>query len=231
MRLPLSAVPGDYRRGWLRRWHRLRRGWRLPFWLRCGWRLDRLGGSGSYIRAQTLRLYRAAATRGFVCRLLALEVALHISGFIAYRLDCALDVLLRHAAAPNARGSGPTDVPKAFSLVAEAHDRALIVVVVPVTWVNRLADSGFRGTLSFASMFYTKEFVELGGLMSYEPSSVDQFERAATYVDKILKGVKPADLPVQQPTKFELFVNLKTTKVIGITIPESMLLRADQVIK
>jgi len=80
-------------------------------------------------------------------------------------------------------------------------------------------------------MFYTKEFVELGGLMSYEPSSVDQFERAATYVDKILKGVKPADLPVQQPTKFELFVNLKTTKVIGITIPESMLLRADQVIK
>jgi len=115
--------------------------------------------------------------------------------------------------------------------VAEAHDRALIVVVVPVTWVNRLADSGFRGTLSFASMFYTKEFVELGGLMSYEPSSVDQFERAATYVDKILKGVKPADLPVQQPTKFELFVNLKTTKVIGITIPESMLLRADQVIK
>ncbi len=80
-------------------------------------------------------------------------------------------------------------------------------------------------------MFYAKRFVELGGLMSYGPSSSALFRRAATYVDKILKGAKPADLPVEQPTKFELVVNLKTAKAFGITIPESILLRADEVIK
>ena len=80
-------------------------------------------------------------------------------------------------------------------------------------------------------MYGLKYFVEADGLISYGPNQFEQFRRAATYVDKILKGAKPADLPVQQPTKFDLVINLKTAKALSLTIPPSLLQRADQVIE
>ncbi len=124
------------------------------------------------------------------------------------------------------------DLDRAFSAVTNQRAQALIVPGLnPVVFANRRQIVSFAQRNRLPSMYAQKEFVDAGGLMSYGPSTTDMFRRAATYVDKILKGAKPADLPVEQPTRFELVVNLKTAKALGLTIPPSIMVRADQLIQ
>jgi ABC-type uncharacterized transport system substrate-binding protein len=124
------------------------------------------------------------------------------------------------------------DLDRAFSAITEHRARALTVAgPSPVTFSNRARIATFTQKNRLPSIYGGREFVDAGGLMSYGPSDRDLFRRAAGYVDKILKGAKPADLPVEQPTKFELVINLKTAKALGLTIPQTLLLRADQVIE
>jgi putative ABC transport system substrate-binding protein len=124
------------------------------------------------------------------------------------------------------------DLERAFSAVTKQRAQAIVVLAPnPVLFANRdqLVSLAQRNRLP--SMYAQSEFVKAGGLVSYGPSIPDLWRRAAAYVDKILKGAKPGDLPVEQPTKFELVINLKTAKALGLTIPQSVLLRADEVIQ
>ena len=126
---------------------------------------------------------------------------------------------------------GPNEFDGAFAAMAKERAEALLVVSDSMFLLHRarLADLAAKNQLP--SMYGVREFVEAGCLMSYGPSIVANYRRAAFFVDKILKGAKPADLPVEQPTKFELAINLKTAKALGLTIPQSLLQRADQVIE
>ncbi len=124
------------------------------------------------------------------------------------------------------------DLQRAFSAVTKGRAEGLILAWPnPVLFANRGQITSFAQKNRLPSMYPQREFVDAGGLMSYGPSLADLWRRAATYVDKILKGAKPADLPVQQPTRFELVINLKTAKALGLTIPPSVLVRVDQVIQ
>jgi putative ABC transport system substrate-binding protein len=122
------------------------------------------------------------------------------------------------------------DLDGAFSVMARQRMEAVLVLPDGMFYFNRvrLAELALRAGLP--SMFGASEMVEAGGLLQYAPNSIDNYRRAATFVDTILKGAKPADLPVQQPTKFDFFINLKTAKALGLTIPHALLLRADLVI-
>ena len=126
---------------------------------------------------------------------------------------------------------GPDEIESAFATMARERTRALLVLGDPVFFSHRkrIADLAANGRLP--AVGGTREFVDAGGLMAYGPSYADMYRRAATYVDKILKGAKPADLPVEQPTKFELIINLKAARQIGITIPPNVLARSDRVIR
>jgi putative ABC transport system substrate-binding protein len=125
----------------------------------------------------------------------------------------------------------PKEIEIAFRNASKAHASAVIVLANSATTAHRSQVVKDALSSRLPAIYYTPEFVEDGGLVSYGVSITDLFRRAATYVDKILKGRKPADLPVEQPTKFDLVIHLKTAKQIGLTIPPTVLARADKVIK
>jgi putative tryptophan/tyrosine transport system substrate-binding protein len=125
----------------------------------------------------------------------------------------------------------PEDFERAFKAATARQAGALVVLQSPLTATHRGRIVDFATKSRLPTMFGEGAHVEAGGLMSYAPNYNDLFRRAATYVDKILKGAKPADLPVEQPMKFELVINLKAAKQIGLTIPPNVLARADKVIR
>jgi putative tryptophan/tyrosine transport system substrate-binding protein len=126
---------------------------------------------------------------------------------------------------------GLNEFEDAFARATKQGVGALVVLPDTLTLIyqSRLVD--LAGKSRLPAMYGIRDFVDAGGLMSYGPDLVDLYRRAAGYVDKILKGAKPGDLPVEQPTKFELIVNLKTAKALGLTIPQTLLLQADRVIQ
>jgi putative ABC transport system substrate-binding protein len=125
----------------------------------------------------------------------------------------------------------PDDIPPAFEAALKDRAEALYVCADPLVNNNRVRIVSLAQDARLATMFGEREHVDAGGLMSYGPNLPDLFRRAGDYVDKILRGTKPGDLPVEQPTKFDLVINLKSAKALGLTIPESFLLRADEVIE
>jgi putative ABC transport system substrate-binding protein len=144
--------------------------------------------------------------------------------------DAAARALKMQVLSLEVRGPNP-DLEGAFQAAAKGGANAIIWVTGPLTasYPKRIADLAIRNRLP--SMLEGRQYVEAGGLMSYSSSDTESFRRAATYVDRILKGAKPTDLPVEQPTKFELVINLKTAKQIGLTIPPEVLARANKLIK
>ena len=126
---------------------------------------------------------------------------------------------------------GPEDFESVFTTMTRGRAGALLVVPDAMFLLHRARLADLTAKNRLPAMYGIREHVEAGGLMAYAANFTDLYRRAATYVDKILKGAKPADLPVEQPTKFELVINLKTAKALGLKIPQSILLRADQVIE
>ena len=126
---------------------------------------------------------------------------------------------------------GPSEFDGAFAAIDKERVTALVIFVEALFILHRARLAELAAKYRLPTLHGARENVQAGGLMSFGPSLQDQFYRVAGYVDKILKGAKPGDLPVEQPTKFELVINLKTAKALGLTIPQSLLLRADEVIQ
>ena len=123
------------------------------------------------------------------------------------------------------------DFDRAFSALTTGLAEALIVVPSPLTFANRSQITSLAQRHRLPTLYGQREYVDAGGLIAYGSNLADAWRRAATFVDKILKGAKPGELPIEQPTKFELVINQKTAKALGLTIPPSLLRRADEVIQ
>jgi putative ABC transport system substrate-binding protein len=125
----------------------------------------------------------------------------------------------------------PGDIERAFKEARAKRADAVVVLASPILEAHRTEVAALAAQYRLPTIYHVEEFVEAGGLMSYGVSFLDLYRRAATYVDKVLKGATPADLPVEQPTKFELVINLKTAKALDLPIPPILLLQADKVIE
>ena len=124
----------------------------------------------------------------------------------------------------------PVSLDKAFAAIGASRAQGIIVAPDPYFGANRARLVQFAASKRLPAVYFFKSFVEDGGLMAYGASNADSIRTAAKYVDKILRGARPADLPVEQPTRFELVINLKTARALGLTIPQLLLVRADQLI-
>jgi putative ABC transport system substrate-binding protein len=123
------------------------------------------------------------------------------------------------------------EIERAITAFARAPNGGLVVTASPLSVVHRDLIIALAARHKLPAVYYERFYVAAGGLISYGANFIDQFRQTAGYVDRILKGEKPADLPVQAPTRYELVVNLKTAKALGLTIPQSVLARADDVIE
>ena len=193
---------------------------------RPGGNVTGLSGMGMEIGSKQLQILKETVPPAS-----RVSVLLTTSGPNAVRVELeraakALGIQLQVLAA-----RGPEEFDGAFSAMIRGRSQGLIIDSPPVYFLHRkqLAELAVKARLP--AMFGSREYAEAGGLMAYGASFADNHRRAAVYVDKILKGAKPADLPVEQPTKFELVINLKTAKALGLTIPPSLLGRADEVIQ
>jgi putative ABC transport system substrate-binding protein len=126
---------------------------------------------------------------------------------------------------------GPEEFDRVFAAIARKQVDGVLVLTDSMFGIHRTRLAELAATYRLPTLYGIREFVVAGGLLAYGVNVVDYAEGAAVYVDRILKGAKPADLPVEQPTKFELVINLKTAKALGLTIPPSLLARADEVIE
>ena len=129
------------------------------------------------------------------------------------------------------RSASYSGCPYAFAVIANARPHALAVIADRFLLAHRDQIVAFAAAKRLPAMYPYREYVDAGGLMSYAPSNIELFRGAATYVDKILKGEKPGELPIQEPTKFDLVINLKTARAIGIDVPQTLIARANEVIE
>ena len=125
----------------------------------------------------------------------------------------------------------PDELDQAFSTIGAERTDAIMVFPSPMLFVERRRIVDLARTLRLPLIAMGKEFVQLGGMMSYGADIIDSFRLSGAYVDKVLKGAKPADLPIEQPTKYQLFINLKTAKELGIELPATLVARAEEVIE